>query len=38
MFEKMHRELKGLSDDRKSKDQLREELESKQKKAAELKK
>ena len=34
----MNKELKGLSDDRKSKEQLREELEKKQKKEAELKK
>lgn len=38
MFDQMNKELKGLSDDRKSKEQLREELEKKQKKEAELKK
>jgi hypothetical protein len=34
----MNKELKGLSDEKKSKEQLREEVESKQKKEAELKK
>ena len=34
----MNRELKGITEERKSKEALREELEEKQKKAAELKK
>lgn len=38
MFDRMNKELKGLSDEKKSKEQLREELEAKQKKDAELKK
>lgn len=38
MFDRMNKELKGLSDEKKSKEQLREEVESKQKKEAELKK
>lgn len=38
MFDRMNKDLKGLTDDKKSKEQLREELEAKQKKAAELKK
>ena len=38
MFDRMNKDLKGLTDDKKSKEQLREELEAKQKKEAELKK
>jgi len=38
MFDRMNKELKGLSDEKKSKEQLREEIESKKKKEAELKK
>lgn len=38
MFKKMSHELKGITEERKSKEQLREELEERQKKAAELKK
>jgi ABC-type polysaccharide/polyol phosphate transport system ATPase subunit len=38
MFAKMNRELKGITEERKSKEKLREELEEKQKKAAETKK
>lgn len=38
MFDRMNKELKGLNDEKKSKEQLRDELEAKQKKEAELKK
>jgi len=38
LFEKMNREMKGLSEDQKTVKRLREDLEKKQKKEAELKK
>lgn len=38
MFERMHKEMKGLTDEKKSREALREEVENKQKKDEELKK
>jgi len=38
LFDKMNREMKGLSEDHKTVKRLREDLEKKQKKEAELKK